>query len=288
MNGILVVDKPKGVTSRDVVNQVGRLLHTKKVGHTGTLDPLATGVLVLCVGQATKLADLIVAQEKEYVAKVVLGVHTDTLDVTGKVLKTQNVMIDEKQIIDVLHSMKGSYMQEVPIYSAVKIQGHKLYEYAREQRHVELPKRMVTISEIEFLNDLEVYHGQVSFSFRCVVSKGTYIRSLIRDIAHKLNTIGVMAELRRTRQGDYSIEQAVSLEQIESGDYSLLPMSDALQQYFTVMVDEYLANKIRHGQILEHRYDSDKVVFVDQNHDLLAIYQTYDKDSTKIKPWKMF
>ena len=288
MDGILVIDKPKGITSRDVVNQVGKLLHTKKVGHTGTLDPLATGVLVLCVGKATKLLDLIVAQEKEYIAKVVLGIHTDTLDITGEILDRQEVAVDETQIIDALDSMKGSYMQEVPIYSAVKIDGHKLYEYARKNKKVELPKRMVTISDIEYLNDFNISDGQISFTFRCVVSKGTYIRSLIRDIASKLDTIGVMAELRRTRQGDFSIKQAFSLEQIELGEYSMGSMRAALRSYDTVVADAYLSNKIHHGQILENRYESDTILFVDENDSLLALYQVYDKDHTKVKPWKMF
>lgn len=288
MNGILVIDKPTGITSRDVVNEVGKILGTKKVGHTGTLDPLATGVLVLCVGEATRLVDLIVASEKEYVAEVVLGLHTDTLDITGEVLEKQDVLVSQDEVIDVLNSMKGSYLQEVPIYSAVKVNGKKLYEYARSGKEVALPKREVTIFDISLVDDLHIIDGMIHFSFRCTVSKGTYIRSLIRDIADHLGTVGVMAGLRRVRQGDYSLDQAFCLEDIYLQTFSMLPMKSAFSHYEIIEVDDYLKAKILNGRILDHRYDNDVVVFVDQLGNVLALYQKYGKDESKMKPWKVF
>ena len=156
MDGILVVNKQSGYTSRDVVNEVCKILNTKKIGHTGTLDPIAKGVLVLCIGKATKLVEILTADEKEYIAEATLGVKTDTLDNTGNIIEEKSVTVTKQQIIDVLNSMIGNYNQEVPIYSAVKIDGKKLYEYARNNISVELPKRNIEIKKIElgeFINE---------------------------------------------------------------------------------------------------------------------------------------
>ena len=206
MDGVLIIDKPKGITSRDVVNNVIKIFNTRKVGHTGTLDPLATGVLVVCVGRATKLVNELTSTDKEYIASVTLGIKTDTLDSMGSILFDEGVIKTKEEIISVLNSFVGSYEQEVPVYSAVKINGKKLYEYAREGVNIELPKRKVEIKEIELLDEIEYKDNKTLFKFRCVVSKGTYIRSLINDIANKLDTIGIMTNLRRTRQGNFKIE----------------------------------------------------------------------------------
>ncbi|MEG2322689.1 MAG: tRNA pseudouridine(55) synthase TruB, partial [Bacilli bacterium] len=200
ISGLLVINKPKDFTSRDVVNKVSKILQTKKVGHTGTLDPIATGVLVLTINAATKLTEIITSENKEYIASVILGVKTDTLDITGQILEKRNIIIKEQDIIDVLNSFKGSYEQTVPLYSAIRINGQKLYEYARNKEEVILPKRLVNIYDIKLL---EITKN--GFKFKCCVSKGTYIRSLINDIASKLNTIGVMSDLIRTKQGIFEL-----------------------------------------------------------------------------------
>ena len=241
MNGVLVVNKEKDYTSRDIVNIISKTLKTKKVGHTGTLDPLATGVLVVTVGEATKISELLTSSFKEYIADIELGIETDTLDITGNILKEETVFKTKEEIENILSSMIGSYDQEVPIYSAVKINGKKLYEYAREKEEVELPKRKVEIKEIELL-DYRQKEDKVFFKMRCLVSKGTYIRSLIRDIAMKLNTIGVMTDLIRTKQGKFNIEDAYTLEQIKQGKFHLIKIEDALD-IDIVEVDDYL-NKI--------------------------------------------
>ena len=152
MDGIIVVNKPKGITSRDVVNKACKLLNTKKIGHTGTLDPIATGVLVLCVGKATKLVEVLTKNDKEYIATVKLGILTDTLDTDGTIIEKKQASLDKNELENVLKSFIGMYNQEVPIYSAVKINGKKLYEYAREKKEVTLPKRMVEIKDIKLLN----------------------------------------------------------------------------------------------------------------------------------------
>lgn len=284
MNGVLVVNKKKDYTSRDIVNIISKTLKTKKVGHTGTLDPLATGVLVVTVGEATKISELLTSSFKEYIADIELGIETDTLDITGNILKEETVFKTKEEIENILSSMIGSYDQEVPIYSAVKINGKKLYEYAREKEEVELPKRKVEVKEIELLNYRQK-EDKVFFKMRCLVSKGTYIRSLIRDIATKLNTIGVMTDLIRTKQGKFNIEDAYTLEQIKQEKFHLIKIQDALD-IDIVEVDDYLKKKIQNGSILENRYPKDTVLF--RQNTALAIYKKYEKDPTKVKPWKMF
>ena len=284
MNGVLVVNKEKDYTSRDIVNIISKTLKTKKVGHTGTLDPLATGVLVVTVGEATKISELLTSSFKEYIADIELGIETDTLDITGNILKEETVFKTKEEIENILSSMIGSYDQEVPIYSAVKINGKKLYEYAREKEEVELPKRKVEVKEIEFLNYRQK-EDKVFFKMRCLVSKGTYIRSLVRDIATKLNTIGVMTDLIRTKQGKFNIEDAYTLEQIKQGKSHLIKIEDALD-IDIVEVDDYLKEKIQNGSILENRYPKDTILF--KQNTALAIYKKYEKDPTKVKPWKMF
>ncbi|MDD3187774.1 MAG: tRNA pseudouridine(55) synthase TruB [Bacilli bacterium] len=286
MNGILIIDKEKDYTSRDVVNIVGKALNTRKIGHTGTLDPIATGVLVLCIGEATKLVELVTADEKEYVAEVILGVSTDSLDITGNVLEENDSLIEKKQIEEVLNKFKGKYEQEVPKYSAVKIKGKKLYEYARNNEEVVLPKREVNIKEIELLN-YKQENNKTIFSFRCVVSKGTYIRSLIRDIASSLNTIGVMANLKRIRQGKFNIKESYTISDIKNGNYKLIDIGDVLNCK-RVTVTKELEVKIRNGVLVPNIYETDIVLFINENKELISLYKKYDKDESLLKPWKMF
>ena len=284
MNGILIIDKPKGITSRDVVNNVVKRFNTKKVGHTGTLDPIATGVLVVCVGSATKLVDELTSHDKEYIASVELGALTDTLDNTGKILNEEKCIKTKEEIIDALNSFKGKYMQEVPIYSAVKINGKKLYEYARENIDIELPKREVEISNIELVSDIEYKDDKTYFSFKCSVSKGTYIRSLIRDIAHKLNTVGIMTDLRRIRQGKFDIENSVAIDNINEN--SLIDIVDVLD-YKKIELITDKEKEVLNGAIIDNIYDSDGVLFVKEK-EAIALYKKYDKNEKNLKPYKMF
>ena len=282
INGLLVVDKEKDMTSRDVVNEVSKIFKTKKVGHTGTLDPIATGVLVLTIGKATKLNELITATEKKYQVEAILGLKTDTLDITGNVLKKENTNFTKEEISDALNSFIGSYNQEVPIYSAVKINGKKLYEYARNKENVTLPKRVVNIKEI-VLDDINYIDNQTIIKFTCLVSKGTYIRSLVNDIAIKLNTVGTMKNLRRIKQGDYSIDKSYKLNDIKNNNYQIIPIKEALKDYFTVKVDEKLKFKVINGQKLANIYNQEYVLFVDD--DVIALYKSVNNE---LKPYKMF
>lgn len=288
MNGILLINKDASCTSRDVVNELTKIFHTKKIGHTGTLDPIATGVLVICIGSATKLVEIISAEEKEYEALVVLGRKTDTLDITGNTIYEEDFITDEDKIKISLVKMTKTYMQEVPIYSAVKVNGKKLYEYARSNIKVNLPKKEVIIKSLELIDKPFYQDNKTYFKIRTTVSKGTYIRSLINDIADCLGTYGTMVELKRIRQGEYKIEDCYNLDNVKSGNYNLIDVNSIINKFETIKVDDYLENKIKNGCILENRYNSDIIAFIDKNDNLLAIYKSYDKDNLKIKPWKMF
>jgi tRNA pseudouridine55 synthase len=288
VDGILIVNKPKGMTSRDVVNNICTTLQMSKLGHTGTLDPMATGVLVLCLGKATKIASVLTELDKEYIAEVTLGIETDTLDITGEIIKKEKVNNISKQVlVEVLTNFIGDIKQEVPKYSAIKINGKKLYEYARSNIEVKLPIREVSIYKLELIGDINTLDDVVKFKILCHVSKGTYIRSLARDIAYKLNTVGCLSALKRTKQGKFTIEESYSLEDIKQKTYKLITIYEALNHLPMVRVDSGLEEKIKNGMVIDKIFDGEMALIVNNNNGVLAIYQTYHKDNTKAKPYKM-
>ena len=278
-SGVIVINKEKDMTSFDVVNEISHLFGIKKVGHTGTLDPLAEGVLIVCIGKATKIVELLTAKDKEYVAGVKLGIKTDSYDITGNVLETKEVS-ELTNLEETVNSFKKTYLQEVPIYSAVKVDGKKLYEYARNNKEVELPKKEVTIKEIELLSK-----EKDTFTIRTLVSKGTYIRSLINDIGNKLNTYATMTSLKRTKQGKVTINEAYKLSDIKDNNFNVYKIEDTLE-YPVVKVNEELEYKITNGVKLDNTFDiKDKVIFVNKDDKLLGIYE---KESGILKVWKNF
>ena len=285
MNGILVINKELGYTSRDIVNIVSKVLNTKKVGHTGTLDPMATGVLVLCVGNALKLCELLTEHDKEYIAGITLGIETDTLDMEGNILSTKAVDIDKDKIYDAVNSFMGSYMQEVPKYSAVKVNGKKLYEYARNNIDVKLPSKMVNIYDIEIIDDIVYDDGKIHFKIKTSVSKGTYIRSLVRDIGSKLGVPAVMNSLIRNTLGEFNLEDAYSLEDIKNGNFELISILDILPNIKRINVSDEVAFKVRNGVILEPFFDGDKAFILDKDNNLIAIYENLDN---KARVYKLF
>ena len=282
MNGILLINKPIDFTSRDVVNKLTKILKTKKIGHTGTLDPIATGVLVVCVGNTTKLCELLTSEYKEYVATIKLGIKTDTLDTTGNIIEEKEYNVTEEQIKEVLNSFLGTSIQTTPIYSAVKVNGKKLYEYAREGKEVELPKREINITDIELIS-----YKDDEIKFKTTVSKGTYIRALIDDICNKLNTVGTMSSLIRTKQGKFTLEETFTLEDVENGKYELISIEKALSDIETITIDEDTYNKVKNGAIITKQFNNDYANLL-YNNKIVAIYKTYDKDNTLAKPFKMF
>ena len=269
MNGVVLVNKYKGVTSRDVVNELTHVFNTKKIGHTGTLDPIASGVLVCTIGKYTKLNDVLTSKYKEYIATMELGYLTDTLDNTGTVLSKSDDIPNEDRIREVILSYKKKYMQEVPIYSSVKVNGRKLYEYARNNEPVELPIKEVDIKEIEILsiNDREIV-------FKTLVSKGTYIRSLIRDIGEELGCHASMTDLIRTKQGKFNIEDTYTIDEIKEGNYKVLDIEDVLD-IDVVDTSDSLYKLVSNGVKIEYKSDKDFILFKYKN-DNIAIYQKND------------
>ena len=269
-SGIIVINKPKDLTSRDVVNIISKNLNIKKVGHNGTLDPLATGVLVICFGKYTKLNDLLTSHEKEYIAEVTLGLETDTLDITGKILNKNTPHITKEEIIKALKNFEKTYNQEVPKYSAVKVSGKKLYEYAREGKEVILPKKEVTIYQNELLSFTEN-----KFTFKTKVSKGTYIRSLIRDILASLNETGTMSNLKRTQQGIFKLEDSYTLDDIKQGNFKVLKVKDVLN-IPKIIAEGNLKKQIINGAKIKGTYPNE-VLFLDKEGNELAIYEKNDE-----------
>lgn len=211
-NGYLNVYKEKGMTSHDVVFKARKILKTKKIGHTGTLDPDAQGVLVLCVGQATKMVEYITDHEKVYAAEVILGMATDTCDSSGEVISESDQKTSRDAFEDVLEQFTGDIRQKPPIYSAIRVNGKKLYHYARSGESVEIPERDVNISAISLLEFSEKFQ-KAKIMVTC--SKGTYIRSLCRDIGNALGTLGCMGNLIRHQVGEFHIKDALTLAEIE-------------------------------------------------------------------------
>ena len=278
-SGVIVVNKEKDMTSFDVVNEISHLFGIKKVGHTGTLDPMAEGILIICIGKATKIVELLTAKDKEYVAGVKLGIKTDSYDITGNILDTKEVK-DIDNLEEVILSYKKTYLQEVPIYSAVKVDGKKLYEYARNNKEVELPKKEVTIKEIELLEK-----DKDTFIIKTLVSKGTYIRSLINDIGNSLNTYATMTSLNRTKQGKVTINDSYKLNDIKSNNYKYYKIEEVLE-YPIIRVDEDLEFKIKNGVKIKNTFEiENKVLFVNENNKLLGIYE---KNNEELKVWKNF
>ena len=210
MEGIIVVNKPKGITSFDVIRKLKKILKTKKIGHTGTLDPLATGVMLMCVGKATKLASDLEAKDKVYIADFDIGYATDTYDIEGKKIAENIIEISKENLEQSIKKFIGNIKQVPPMYSAIKIDGNKLYHLARKGIEVERPERDVTI---EYINLLDFKDNKAKIETK--VSKGCYIRSLIYDIGQDLGTYATMTALQRKQVGDYSLEDSYSLEQIE-------------------------------------------------------------------------
>lgn len=285
MNGIIVINKPKDYTSRDIVNIVSKKLNTKKVGHTGTLDPLATGVLVLPIGRALKVSELLTSNTKEYIAEVILGYETDMLDITGAEIKRNIPSVTKEELLKVLKSYIGKYNQEVPLYSAVKVGGKKLYEYARSGTPVIPPSKEVEVYSLELISDLKHIKGAVEFTIRCEVSKGTYIRSLIRDIAYSLNTYGTMKNLIRTRQGIFTLKDAYTLKDIEENNYKLLSIKECLPNIKTTVIEEPLLTKVKNGMVLDKFFEENMSLLLDKEGKEIAIYIA--SGDNKVKPYKM-
>lgn len=229
MDGIILIDKPKSYTSHDVVAVIKKI-SKEKVGHTGTLDPNATGVLPLLVGKATQISKYLINHDKTYVATLKLGIKTDTADSEGNVIEEKEIpKLSDKDIEKALDSMIGKQTQIPPMYSAIKVNGKKLYEYARQGKTVEVRRRDIEIYDMKLL-ELDFNDAEVIFEISC--SKGTYIRTVCENIAEKLNTVGYMKELRRTSVGDFKIKNSISIEDIKENPELLKDRIITIEKFF--------------------------------------------------------
>lgn len=305
INGVINIYKMKGFTSHDVVAKLRGIMKQKKIGHTGTLDPDATGVLPVCLGSATKLCDMLTDKEKEYIAKIQLGVTTDTQDMTGKVLSEKPVSVTEETVADALQSFIGIYEQVPPMYSALKVNGKKLYELAREGKEVERKARPVTIHYIEIL---EMELPQLTIKVGC--SKGTYIRTLCHDMGEKLGCGAAMAALERTKSGQFSLEMAITLADLEeklktAGEHReeiiqslVIPVDRMFSEYREIRLLPQWERLVQNGNAFEEKnlkkefWEKDREdasqyrVYIGENT-FMGVYK-YQKNERKFSPVKMF
>ena len=283
-SGILVIDKPAGWTSMDVCAKLRGVFHEKRVGHSGTLDPMATGVLPIFIGRATRAVEFAEKSDKEYIAGLKLGVITNTQDTTGEILEKRPVRVTREQLEGALERFRGDIMQIPPMFSAIKINGKKLYELARKGREVERPARPVTIKSLEILEQ----QGEDLYTIRVRCTKGTYIRTLCHDIGQALACGGCMAFLRRTMAAGFTLEDAVSLErtQAEGDPASLLLPVDSLFAGRPVLVlkSAETEKKIRNGMtaVLPELSPGEYRVYA-QNREFLALCRAQGGKLTTIK-----
>lgn len=294
MNGILPLWKEKGMTSHDCVFKARKILRTKKVGHTGTLDPDVEGVLPLCIGHATRLAEYITDSGKTYVAEVTIGTSTETEDASGAVIDQKKVEkpFSETSLQDVLNSLIGDIEQTPPMFSAVKVNGRRLYEYARAGETVERPSRTVSIYQIKQISEMEYKNGEARFSIRVVCGKGTYIRTLAVMIGEKLGYPAHMSKLVRTESGGFTQKDCVTLGEMADllPESMLKPVETAISHLPKWHVHDKVAVMIQNGAVLEMPADwplqaQEAAVFL--NGSFLAIYRIHPEKEGKIKPVKV-
>lgn len=278
MDGIILVDKPKGWTSHDVVSKLRRQLNTKKMGHTGTLDPMATGLLVVCLGNATKLVKYLTEHDKEYIAEVTLGIQTNTDDITGEVIDKKNIVnIDMYNIHQVLQSFVGTISQIPPVASAIKVNGKRAYEFIHNnQEEPTMVPREITIHSLDIISDLVITDGKCLFSIKVRCSKGTYIRALARDIGKALDIPATLSNLRRLSVGQFHVDNASSINDLSVETMNLMNPIHYLGFQEIRIDDEYLF-KVANGAFLPMEIfpQIEETIVCDKIGKPLAIY-TFD------------
>ncbi|RTX74947.1 tRNA pseudouridine(55) synthase TruB [Mammaliicoccus sciuri] len=302
MDGILAIHKEVGMTSHDVVFKLRKILKTKKVGHTGTLDPEVSGVLPICVGKATRVSDYVMESGKSYRAEVTIGVSTTTEDQTGEIVEQKRVdqnLWDKDEMIVTLKQLEGDIEQIPPMYSAVKVNGKKLYEYARQNIEVERPVRRVHINSIDLISDIIYENDTCKFEIEVECGKGTYIRTLATQIGALLNYPAHMSHLIRLKSGGFTLNQAIKLDDLreiveqDKLQDVILPLEYGLNGLTKITVyDKNIVTRIQNGQkiekslIDESKHDGEFVVWYEDK--AIAIMDTYDKNETLYKPKKVF
>ena len=281
MNGIVIVDKPQGWTSQDVVSKLRGVFKTRRIGHGGTLDPMATGVLPVFVGRATRGVEFFEHADKTYEAVLQLGIHTDTEDTTGTVLEEKPVNVTKEQLLAVLELFRGEIDQIPPMYSALKVNGQKLYDLARQGKEVERKSRKITIFRLECL---EFSGTSVKLLVHC--SKGTYIRTLCKDIGAALGCGGCMAALRRVQAGEYTIEQAVSMAELietETPESYLAPVDSLFSGYEKVVLTPNQEKRCRNGNSFSVTLPAGQYRAYSQSGEFLMLSQVQDGIMATVK-----
>lgn len=275
MDGILLVDKPNDMTSFDVIRQLRKTLGIKKIGHAGTLDPFATGLLVILIGKATKLSNYLLSNDKTYETVFTFGKHTDTYDITGNVLRKTDFIPSLQEIENILPTLK-TYEQEPPMYSAIKLNGQKLVDLARKGKEVSRKKRLVEIKSYH----IEAYDPP-HLTLSLQVSKGTYIRSIAVDLATHAKSFAYVSSLRRIRSGDYHVEDASLLANIQPSD--VISIEKVLDHYPKISVSPFIASKVKHGMMLDQRQYDDEGPFCvyDEKGEFIGFYEKHEKQTFK-------
>lgn len=268
MDGIILINKDKDYTSRDIVNIISKHFHIKKVGHFGTLDPLATGLLIIGIGKYTKFQKILDKEIKEYEVETYIGKSTDTYDITGNTIKEEVFDSTKEEFIkNNLLSFKKRYLQEVPIYSAIKIKGEKLYNYARNKENIILPKK-----EIEIFSIINIKFNKNILSFTCKVSKGCYIRSLINDLSNICSIPMCMNNLKRIKIDNFLLQEAYSIKDIIDDNYKFYDISKLFTEIKKIEIDDDLYKKVINGSLIDNIYNEQRIIFI-KNNKFIAFYR---------------
>ncbi|AEV95246.1 tRNA pseudouridine(55) synthase TruB [Pediococcus claussenii] len=295
MDGIIPINKERKMTSHDVVAKIRRILHTKRVGHSGTLDPNVDGVLIVCVGKATKVSDYLMNSGKIYRGKITLGFSTITEDLDGEVIasKVLKIPFTDEELAKTFNSLTGEIIQIPPMYSAVKVNGRKLYEYARSGEEVERPQRMVSITEFHQIgkSEFDEKRGTQTIKFEVKCSKGTYVRTLAVDFGKKLGVPAVMSDLTRMSSGGFDLSHTITLndlsEKVKNQDYSFLhPIETVFKNLITYNLSSDELEKVQNGAWLRLNMNDDQLL-LKYNDRLQAVYKR-DSETNLYRPEKMF
>lgn len=285
MNGFFLIDKPKGITSQGVVNKIKKQFNLKKCGHTGTLDPNTTGLLVVGCDEATKLIKLINEHDKKYITTVVFGYDSNTLDISGEIISNIDMQFSYDELCLAINKIKAIEEQIPPMVSAIKVNGRKLYEYERKGISLELIPRNVKIYELNLLSDLRLINGHLEIDIEIYCSKGFYVRSFARDLGKLLGGCAIMKELRRIESGDFKIDKAIPLEDVSSKD--IHSIEEIFADFDKIEVNDYIKKLVLNGIVLDERQiKTEKCFYVYNSGKLIAIYEVYDK--FKYKPIVIF
>ncbi len=279
MDGFVILNKEPNMTSFDCVAKCRGIFKTKQVGHTGTLDPMTTGVLVIALNKATKLMELTLDKKKKYYAEVLVGFQTNMLDVTGEKIEEKEVLsLDKIELLKQINILSKTKTQIPPMYSAIKVNGKKLYEYARQNIEITREPRDINIDYIDLKSDINLIDGYLRFEIEVMADSGIYIRSLIDDLGKLMGVPMTMSKLQRSQSGDYKIENSNTLDEFRAGKYNLITIDEIFKDAPSIEVNDYIAKLVKNGVMLDERQADFKEIFkVYHNKKLIALYKPFNE-----------